>query len=66
MQKHQFAAAVLTIGQRRTSCGALGGYTLKVDARHGGEEPGSASEGYFLDRSPARERSVTRLKGNEE
>jgi hypothetical protein len=25
----------LTIGQRRTSCGVLGGYILKVDARHG-------------------------------
>jgi hypothetical protein len=29
------AAAALTIGQRRTSCGVLGGYILKVVARHG-------------------------------
>ena len=45
------AAVALTIGQRRTSCGVLGGYILKVDARHGVKGLLTASEGYFLDPS---------------
>jgi hypothetical protein len=45
------AAAALTIGQRRTSRGVLGGYILKVDARQGVRSLLTASEGYFLDRS---------------
>jgi hypothetical protein len=45
------AAAALTIGQRRTSCGVLGGYILKVEARHGVKGLLTASESYFLDRS---------------
>jgi hypothetical protein len=44
------AAAALTIGQQRTSCGVIGGYILKVDARHGVKSLLTASEGYFLDR----------------
>jgi len=43
------AAAALTIGQRRTSRGTLGGYMLKVDARHGVKSLAPASESYFLD-----------------
>src|SRR3984893_1733019 len=49
------AAAALTIGQRRTSCGILGGYMLKVDARHGVKGLLPASESYFLDRSNSKE-----------
>jgi hypothetical protein len=49
------ALAALTIGQRRTSCGVLGGYILKVDARHGVKSLLTASEGYFLDRSDSDE-----------
>ena len=45
------AATVLTIGQRRTPCGVLGGYILKVGAHHGVKSLLTASEGYFLDRS---------------
>ena len=45
------AATVLTIGQRRSSCGLLGGYILKVEARHGVKGLLTASESYFLDRS---------------
>ncbi len=43
------AATALTIGQRRTPRGIVGGYTLKVDARHGAKSLLPASEGYFLD-----------------
>lgn len=43
-------AAALTIGQRRTTQGIIGGYMLKVDARHGVESLFPASESYFLDR----------------
>jgi hypothetical protein len=48
---HNIAAPALTIGQRRTSCGGLGGYILKVDAHHGVKSLLTASERYFLDRS---------------
>jgi hypothetical protein len=43
-------AAALTIGQRRTARGIVGGYMLKVDARHGVKGLFPASESYFLDR----------------
>jgi hypothetical protein len=43
-------AAALTIGQRRTPRGVIGGYMLKVDARHGVKTLFPASESYFLDR----------------
>src|SRR6266478_8630706 len=43
-------AAALTIGQRRTAQGMVGGYMLKVDARHGVKSLFPASESYFLDR----------------
>src|SRR5207244_1167517 len=49
------AAAALTIGQRRTSRGILGGYTLKIDARHGVKSLAPASESYFLDRAGVNE-----------
>ncbi len=42
------AAAALTLGQRRTPRGIVGGYVLKVDARHGAKSLSPASEGYFL------------------
>ena len=45
------AATALTIGQRRTPRGIVGGYVLKVDARHGAKSLSPASEGYFLDPS---------------
>src|SRR5258708_6396256 len=44
-------AAALTIGQRRTAQGMIGGYMLKVDARHGVKSLFPASESYFLDRA---------------
>src|ERR1700730_4505719 len=44
-------AAALTIGQRRTAQGVVGGYMLKVDARHGVKSLFPASESYFLDRA---------------
>jgi hypothetical protein len=44
-------AAALTISQRRTVRGTVGGYVLKVDARHGIESLFPASESYFLDRA---------------
>src|ERR1700674_3124673 len=44
-------AASLTIGQRRTALGMVGGYMLKVDARHGVKSLFPASESYFLDRA---------------
>ena len=43
-------AIALTIGQRRTTQGMVGGYVLKVDARHGIKSLFPASESYFLDR----------------
>jgi hypothetical protein len=43
-------AAALIIGQRRTTQGIVGGYMLKVDARHGVKSLFPASESYFLDR----------------
>ena len=43
------AANALTIGQRRIPRGIVGGYVLKVDARHGAKSLSPASEGYFLD-----------------
>jgi hypothetical protein len=49
------AATALTIGQRRTPCGVLGGYILKVDAHHGVKGMLTASESYFLDRSNSNE-----------
>src|SRR5207302_10486848 len=45
------AATTLTIGQRRTARGMVGGYMLKVDARHGAKSLFPASESYFLDRA---------------
>jgi hypothetical protein len=44
-------AAALTIGQRRTAQGVIGGYLLKVDARHGIKTLYPASESYVLDRT---------------
>jgi hypothetical protein len=44
-------AAALTIGQRHTARGLVGGYMLKVDARHGVKSLFPASESYFLDRA---------------
>ena len=44
-------AVALTIGQRRTTQGIIGGYMLKVDARHGVKSLFPASESYFLDRN---------------
>src|SRR5271165_815531 len=44
-------AAALTIGQRCTEQGMVGGYMLKVDARHGVKSLFPASESYFLDRT---------------
>jgi hypothetical protein len=44
-------ATALTIGQRRTARGMVGGYMLKVDARHGVKGLFPASESYFLDRA---------------
>jgi hypothetical protein len=44
-------AAALTIVQRRTAQGMVGGYMLKVDARHGVKSLFPASESYFLDRA---------------
>jgi hypothetical protein len=44
------AATALTIAQRRTRDGIIGGYMLKVDARHGIKSLSPASECYFLDR----------------
>ena len=44
-------AVALTIGQRRTTQGIIGGYMLKVDARHGVKSLFPASESYFLDRA---------------
>jgi hypothetical protein len=44
-------AAALTIGQRRTEQGVIGGYLLKVDARDGVKSLFPASESYFLDRA---------------
>ena len=44
-------AAALTIGQRRTAQGVVGGYMLKVDARLGVKSLFPASESYFLDRA---------------
>jgi len=49
--RDNIAATALTISQRRTSRGILGGYMLKVDARHGVKGLSPASESYFLDRS---------------
>jgi hypothetical protein len=43
------AATALTFGQRRTPRGIVGGYVLKVDARHGIQSLSPASEGYFYD-----------------
>jgi hypothetical protein len=45
------ASIALTIGQRRTPREIVGGYVLKVDARHGTRSLSPASEGYFLDPS---------------
>ena len=42
------AATALTIGQRQTPRGIVGGYLLKVDARHGAKSLSPASEGYFI------------------
>jgi hypothetical protein len=44
-------AAALTIGQRRTAHGVVGGFILKIDARHGVKSLFPASESYFLDRA---------------
>lgn len=44
-------AAALTIGQRRATHGVVGGFMLKIDARHGVKSLFPASESYFLDRA---------------
>jgi hypothetical protein len=49
------AATALTVGQIRTALGFVGGYQLKVDARHGVTSLSPASESYFLDRSARHE-----------
>jgi hypothetical protein len=49
------AAIALTIAQRRTPRGTIGGYVLKVDARQGVKSLSPASEGYFLDPAGGRE-----------
>jgi hypothetical protein len=49
------AATALTIAQRRTSRGMVGGYTLKIDARHAVKALVPASESYFLDRASSYE-----------
>jgi hypothetical protein len=43
-------ATALTVGQRHTTRGMIGGYILKVDGRHGVKSLFPASESYFLDR----------------
>jgi hypothetical protein len=43
------AAIALTIGHRCTMRGVVGGYMLKIDARHGAKSLSPASESYFLD-----------------
>jgi hypothetical protein len=43
------AAVAVTIGHRRTMRGVVGGYMLKIDARHGAKSLSPASESYFLD-----------------
>jgi hypothetical protein len=48
-------AAALTIGHVHTARGIVGGYQLKVDARHGVKCLSPASESYFLDRSSCHE-----------
>jgi hypothetical protein len=45
------AAIALTVGQRRTARGVVGGYMLKIDARQGAKSLSPASESYFLDRA---------------
>lgn len=45
------AAVALTVGQRQTAHGLVGGYMLKVDAHHGIRGLFPASEGYFIDRN---------------
>jgi hypothetical protein len=42
-------AVALTVAQRRTERGTVGGYKLKVDSRYGTKGLFPASEGYFLD-----------------
>jgi hypothetical protein len=42
-------AVALTVAQRRTERGVVGGYKLKVDSRYGTTGLFPASEGYFLD-----------------
>jgi hypothetical protein len=49
------SAIALTIAQRRTPRGTIGGYVLKVDARHGAKSLSPANEGYFLDPAGGRE-----------
>jgi len=49
------AATAITIGQMRTGSGVVGGFQLKVDARHGVSCLSPASESYFLDCSPHQE-----------
>ena len=44
-------SAALTIGQRRTAQGTVGGYMLKIDACHSIKSLFPASESYFLDRT---------------
>jgi hypothetical protein len=48
-------ATALTIAQFHTARGIVGGYQLKVDARHGVKGLSPASESYFLDRSSRHE-----------
>jgi hypothetical protein len=43
------AATALTIGQRKTARGVVGGYLLKVDSHNGVKGLFPASESYFLD-----------------
>jgi hypothetical protein len=49
------AITALTIGHVHTARGIVGGYQLKVDARHGVKCLSPASESYFLDRSSRHE-----------
>jgi hypothetical protein len=47
------AAVAMTIAQRRTARGMVGGYMMKVDAHHGIKGLFPASEGWFLERNAA-------------
>jgi hypothetical protein len=49
------AATALTVAQRCTGCGVIGGYMLKIDAGHGIKGLAPASESYFADQTSGSE-----------